>query len=273
MSNYNWIDGNDFSIRHFYLMDRWLLAMIFQPFNGCDPEKLGTHARTLGTLLDRHRDLVFVIKKRAPEASDGVDKLLKVAEATLPDKELRKREIALLEAYETDVVYTEPRIMETSCNYIYAWEEKHLHALCDLNGKVVLDLGAGTGRLTFAAAKIAKRVYASEPVDRLREHMRMRIQTEDQKNIRVQDGIVTAIPHEDDTFDVVMCGHVVGDDYEAELTEMTRVCRPGGHLVICNGDDDIKRAHPDSELTSRGFKAHYHKSTVGGDIYNYTKQV
>jgi predicted RNA methylase len=30
---------------------------------------------------------------------------------------------------------------------------------------VVLDVGAGTGRLAFAVAQLAKHVYASEPVE------------------------------------------------------------------------------------------------------------
>lgn len=273
MADYNWIDGKDFSIRHFYLMDRWLLAMIFKDFEDREPESLGEHARTLGTLLDRHPDLVFVIRKRAPEASGAVDILLSIAEKDISDEALRAREIELMELLETDVVYTEPDIMQKNCNYIYAWDEEHLHALCDLKGKTVLDLGAGTGRLTFAASKVAKRVYASEPVDRLREHMRDRVAKEGITNVKVQDGIVMDIPHEDDTFDVVMCGHVVGDDYDAEVREMTRVCKPGGHLVICNGDDDIKRSKPNRKLIERGFEPHYHESSQKGDIYNYTKKV
>lgn len=273
MSTYNWIDGNDFSIKHFYLMDRWLLAMIFKRFEGLKAEDLNKQSRMLGTLLKRHPDLVFTIQKKAPEANQGVNVLLDAAYEEISDADLRKHEITLMEDYETDVVYTEPKIMQSSCNYIYAWDEKYLHALCDLKDKTVLDVGAGTGRLTFAASKVAKRVYASEPVDCLREYMRDRIKKEGITNIKVQDGICADIPHEDDTFDVVMCGHVIGNDYDAEIREMTRVCKPGGVLVVCNGDDDIKRKRPDKLLIERGFKAHYHKSSIGGDIYNYTKQV
>ncbi len=273
MARYNWIDGNDFSIRHFYLMDRWLLAMIFEHNGNKKKEEVSEHTVTLATLLKRHEDLIYVIKKRAPEATQGLDALLEHADDALKGDVLRKREINLMEAMETDVIYMEPEIMASQANYITAWEEKHLHDLVDVTDKVVLDLGAGTGRLTFAAAPKAKRVYASEPVDRLREYMRDKVKEQGIKNVKVQDGFVLDIPHEDDTFDVVMSGHVVGDHYEEEINEMIRVTKDGGMIVICNGDDDIKRKGPDKELTSRGFEAFYHESPIGGDIYNYTLKV
>jgi len=273
MGQYNWIDGTDFSIRHFYLMDRWLLAMIFKHRENKNTKEVSEHAVTLATLLKRHEDLIFVIKKRAPEASKGLEALLDHADDSLTGDALRKREIALMEAMETDVIYMEPEIMASQANYITAWDESHLHDLVDVTDKVVLDLGAGTGRLTFAAAPKAKRVYASEPVDRLREYMRDKVKTEGITNVKVQDGVVLDIPHEDNTFDVVMSGHVVGDHYEDEINEMMRVTKDGGKIVICNGDDDIKRQGPDKELTRRGFQAFYHESTIGGDIYNYTKKV
>ena len=67
--------------------------------------------------------------------------------------------------------------------------------------------------------------------------------------------------------------HVVGDDYEGELHEMRRVTKPGGWLIICNGDDEFQRAHPDGELIRRGFEAFRHESSSGGIIYNYLLRV
>ena len=78
---------------------------------------------------------------------------------------------------------------------------------------------------------------------------------------------------EDACFDAVLSGHVVGDDYGAELAEMRRVTRPGGRIVICNGDDGYRRKAPDPELIRRVFEPFRHESPSGGIIYNYRLQV
>lgn len=158
-------------------------------------------------------------------------------------------------------------------NYIADWDRKWLDELIDLTGLVVLDVGAGTGRLAFAAARDALRVYASEPCDRLREYIRDRISDRAITNMKVVDGTATCLPFEDATFDAVLSGHVVGDDYEGELNEMRRVTKSGGWLIICNGDDEFQRALPDGELLRRGFEAFRHESPSGGIIYNYRLRV
>ena len=155
----------------------------------------------------------------------------------------------------------------TSMKYIHKYLEELPH------DAKILDVGAGTGRLAFAAARVARRVYASEPCDMLREYMRDRIQTESISNMKVLDGEAKNLPFEDDTFDVVTSGHVVGDDYDAEIAEMSRVCKPGGFIVCCNGDDEFRRTAPDAELVKRGFSWYVHETAEGGIVYDYVKQV
>ena len=119
----------------------------------------------------------------------------------------------------------------------------------------------------------SRRVYASEPCDMLREYMRDKISRRGVKNIRVLDGFVTALPFEDDTFDAVLSGHVVGDDYDAEIAELTRVTRDGGWSVCCTGDDEFRRTAPNKEMLSRGFDYFVHETVEGGIVYDYRKQV
>ncbi|WP_340022713.1 class I SAM-dependent methyltransferase [Paenibacillus sp. FSL K6-1096] len=125
-------------------------------------------------------------------------------------------------------VYVYPDLMNQNCDYIYDWDKQLLFELADFTDKVVLDLGSGTGRLAFAAAEKAKRVYACEPTDMLREYMRDKIKRENINNVVVVDDTIENIPYEDNSFDIVMSGHVVGDNYDAQIAELSRAVKNGG---------------------------------------------
>ncbi|MDR2505132.1 MAG: class I SAM-dependent methyltransferase, partial [Oscillospiraceae bacterium] len=162
--------------------------------------------------------------------------------------------------------------MAEKCDFIQGWNPERLFELADFSGKTVLDVGAGSGRLTFAAAEKAAWVYASEPVETLREFMRGKARSESIRNVRVLDGLVTELPYADNTFDIVTSGHVVGDELDAELAELARVCKSGGWLLDCVGDskDNYK---PRPELIERGFEEIHYIGSFGKDVYNYRKQI
>ena len=167
------------------------------------------------------------------------------------------------------MVYLYPETMNKNCEYIYDWDKQRLYELADFDGKIVLDVGAGTGRLTFAAAPKAKHIYASEPVDRLREFMRDEIKRQGIKNITVLDGICEWLPYEDNTFDIVMSGHVLADDWDKEIAEQARVCKPRGWLLDCSGDND----EPKSELVKRGWEEVRYTDSSGTLMFNYRKRI
>jgi ubiquinone/menaquinone biosynthesis C-methylase UbiE len=102
--------------------------------------------------------------------------------------------------------------------------------------------------------------------------MRDKIAKESIKNVRVLDGLVTDLPFPDDTFDVVMSGHVVGDDWDKEIAELTRVCKSDGWLIDCPGDSerDIKL---NEEMISRGWEAIHYVGSFGKDVHCYRKQI
>ena len=106
----------------------------------------------------------------------------------------------------------------------------------------------------------------------MREYLRDKITREGIKNVRVVDGMVDSLPYPDDSFDIVMSGHVVGDDYDGEIAELTRVCRSGGWLLDCPGDSerDIKL---DTEMVDRGFEPMYYIGSFGKDVHRYRKQI
>ena len=102
--------------------------------------------------------------------------------------------------------------------------------------------------------------------------MRDKITRENIKNIRVLDGLITELPFPDNTFDIVMSGHVVGDEFDKEIAELTRVCKDGGWLIECLGDS-TGNVKPDTDLASIGWEEIYYVGSFGKDVYNYRKQI
>ncbi len=266
--SYNWIDAREYTMDCFLLFDRWALRWIFTDCNYYN----GDYVTDMAKALYKYPHIDAFCRRKAPECSEFLDRVRKVFFDNWTDIEMRKSETSILQTHETFVVYAYPEVME-QLNYIRNWDPKYLYDLVDLENKIVLDVGSGTGRLAFAAAKKAKRVYASEPCDQLREYMRDRIKSEGITNMKVLDGEVLCLPYEDDTFDVVLSGHVVGDYYDEEIAEITRITKNGGWIIECNGDDEIKRDAPSSEMVAHGFEWFCHESAEGGIIYTYQKQV
>jgi len=264
---YNWINAEEFSFNSFLLMDRWLVRTICNNYFECHE-----FIDNLGIALAYNPTVAWYFAHKSPESKPFIDKLIAMAPKNLSTDDVRKAEVFVIHAMETSVVYVYPDIMNKNCDYIYDWNKELLFELADFTDKLVLDVGSGTGRLAFAAAEKAKRVYASEPTDILREYMRDKIKRENIKNVIVVDGTVEQIPYEDNTFDIVMSGHVVGDNYDLEIAELTRVVKNDGFIIDCIGEDNRIRK-PDEELLKRGFESFYHVSKSGGDIYRYRKKV
>ena len=267
--SFGWIHPNDFSFQCVLLMDRYLVRQICRAsyYPGCEE-----YLQNLGIALRHNPAVAWYCKERAPEVAQDVDSLVAAAPEGCTAEQVRAAECYVLDRHDWAVVLVYPEVMNENCPYIYNWDKRRLYELADFDGKLVLDVGAGTGRLTFAAAERARHVYASEPVDRLREFMRGKILREDIRNVTVLDGMCSCLPYEDDTFDIVMSGHVVGDDYDAEIAELTRVCKRGGWILDCIGENDGP-AQPKQAMLSRGFEAVYYRGKTGGDIYRYRKQV
>ena len=269
---FNWIKAEEFSFNTFLLADRWIIRY----FLGLGRTSPGyftkeEYRRHLGIALAYNPAVKWYFCEKCPETTERINGLVKDIPDNLPKEEVRKSEIYVLDAQDSFVVYLHPVIME-ELDYIKLWNPERLLSMVDFRDKLVLDIGSGTGRLAFAAAKEAKHVFATDPVDRLREFLREKRDRLGIKNMSVSDGTIEEIPYPDDSFDIVMSGHVIGDDYDKENGEMTRVTKNGGYVIACIGEDNGKR-EPDKDMIRLGFEYSYYKSQTGGDIYRYKKKI
>ena len=118
-----------------------------------------------------------------------------------------------------------------------------MQAAAPLEGRKLLDIGAGVGDRTIVYARLAGHVYALEPDPRALPILRGRIKSAGETNVTVVPGSAEAIPLDDDTVDVAYATWACffGPGSEAGLHEVERVVRPGGDIVVVQnyGHDEL----------------------------------
>ncbi len=99
----------------------------------------------------------------------------------------------------------------------------------------VLDVAAGNGNATLAAARRFARVTSTDYVPALLEKGRERAHAEGLE-VRFLDADVEDLPFADGTFDVVLStfGAMFAPDQRRTALEMMRVLRPGGRIGMAN---------------------------------------
>jgi ubiquinone/menaquinone biosynthesis C-methylase UbiE len=115
------------------------------------------------------------------------------------------------------------------------WDFQEVTSITSLDKRVVIDGGAGTGRVALEAAYSARWVFAVEPVARLREFIRNKASKTGVSNVFVIDGFLHAIPLPDEFADVFITSHALGWRLEEELKEFERVVKKGGFVIHCPG--------------------------------------
>ncbi|MGF6812104.1 ubiquinone/menaquinone biosynthesis C-methylase UbiE [Paraburkholderia sp. Clong3] len=106
-------------------------------------------------------------------------------------------------------------------------------------GSRVLDVAAGNGNATLAAARRWCDVTSTDYVASLLDSGRARAQAEGLR-VQFQEADAEALPYADASFDIVMStfGVMFSPDQEKAAAELARVCKSGGWIGLANWTPD-----------------------------------
>lgn len=194
----------------------------------------------------------WYLVNKCPERREKIAELGLRVEGGCGPERVREAELRVLGSIADWLVYlVDPESYDRQP--FLGWDDKELLSLADFAGKTVLDIGAGTGRLAFAAAAAAKTIYCIEPVGNLRDRIKAKAREKGLGNVYAVDGLITEMPFPAGFAEIVMGGHVFGDELEAEFRELWRVTKPGGTVILCPGNvDRDNEVH--AFLTGKGFE-------------------
>jgi SAM-dependent methyltransferase len=196
----------------------------------------------------------WYLRHKCPPLNEWLDHL-KSIDQDIHDyspAEIRQAEVAILASMTDLIVYAvDPSVYDAQP--FLNWDSMELLSLADFTGKTVIDVGAGTGRLSLAVAEFAQSVFAVEPVTNLRKYLKQKAQARNLKNVYSVDGLITDMPFPCEFADITMAGHVFGEYLDLEYNELARVTKTGGMIILCPGNND-KDNDAHQFLVSHGFE-------------------
>lgn len=101
-------------------------------------------------------------------------------------------------------------------------------------GASVLDCAAGTGELSFAAAKKAKSVICTDYSRKMLDRAEKKAAAKGIKNITFEERDIFSLRDKDESFDTVIAGNVLHllPNPEKAVKELYRVTKKGGRLLL-----------------------------------------
>ena len=116
------------------------------------------------------------------------------------------------------------------------WRKKAIAEVASIKPQSILDVATGTGDMAIAAAKLLpKKIIGIDIASQMLEVGRKKIKEQNlEQVITLQTGDSESMPFATGEFDAVMCAYGVRnfEHLDKGLSEMCRVLRPGGKVVI-----------------------------------------
>jgi SAM-dependent methyltransferase len=217
-------NGVSLEVEDLYLLESFQISYL----PGWVPE------REFGVVLQAYPSVRRYLVKRYPPIADFVDQVVTQVDPVVEQQELDDCIDQLVWTIADLLVYNKcPEAYDSQ--EFHDWDFNEIMAITPLDHKVVIEGGAGTGRVTLEAAQAAHQVFAVEPVSRLRQFIREKASRADLRNVYVIDGFLDAIPLPDHFADVLITSHALGWRLESELGQFERVVKKGGFIIHCPG--------------------------------------
>lgn len=263
MTKLGWMNVSDLSFNSLLLLEKIQISWL---------DRMNISQEDLAIAFSANPAVEWYIRNQCERLNPWLDNLLENVEVEdYSDAKVRAAEIEVMENMNDWLVYVVDPSAYDSQPFL-EWDSDELRDVADFAGKTVIDLGAGTGRLTFVAAEKAKTVYAVEPVGNLRDYIEEKAEKKGFTNIYTTDGLIEKIPFADDFADIIIGGHVFGEYFEREYNEMIRVVKPGGRIVLCPGAND-EESERHQFLVDKGFNWSSFMEPVDGMKRKYWKIV
>jgi precorrin-6B methylase 2 len=192
------------------------------------PERVAL--KEFATLLHTYPVMHRFLVSKYPPISSFLTGILGENSPAEDEKEIEQQcQEALWEIADLIIYNKYPERFDT--NAPIRWKVDEISSICSLEGKVVADVGAGSGRIAFLVAPLAQTVFAVEPVTSLRSFMKEKAGEKGLKNLYIMDGTLDSIPLPDHSLDVLITSNAIGWNLMEELHEIKRVVKPGGHAI------------------------------------------
>ena len=197
-------------------------------------------AREFATLLNEYPVVHRFLVNKYPPIASFLSGLLEENKPAGDRKQIMDHcQEALWEIADLIVYNKHPELYDR--NIRIHWDINEISSVSSLEGKIVADVGAGSGRIAFMLARHAQTVFAVEPLNSFRSFMKVKAVKQDMHNLFVLDGTLDSIALPDDSLDILITSNAIGWNLDAELVEIERVVKPGGfaiHLLHSEPEQD-----------------------------------
>ncbi len=246
--------GIDLSVEDLYLLDRFQI--------GCLPDRVPQ--REFAAVLRASPSIERFLMTKYPPIADFIEDLFTRFGPAANQQELDEYSDRLVWEIADQFVYIKrPDMYDERVDL--GWNFEEVLSIVPLEHKLVIDAGAGTGRVAFAAAQTAGLVFAVEPVTSLRQFIRKKAAETGVTNLFAIDGFLHAIPLPAGFADVLITSNAIGWQLDDELSEIERVVKAGGYAIhlFSHADDNEQVAPLHSLLTSRHYVCSRYKGKDG----------